>query len=626
MRCDRIRWLLGGLAVFVTFASAVAARPTFSVKRVTGLSIGTRGAQSIALADLNNDGRADILAVGTGADEVDVFLNDGTGGFPSAPVAYATQHGPRAVTSGDFDRDGKADIAVVNDDNTLTLLFNEGTGHFGHALSVDLDPDNPGPVGVVAADFDGDHADDLAVLAPEAIYLLKSNGDRTFSPFGTRPLRTLGADGFAITSGLLNADNFVDLVTSNAGSNNVSVLLGNGDGTFQHAKLFGVGQMPQGIVVDQLNGDTVADVAVIAGVDVDSAVWLLFGKGDGTFVGPVSTTDEVSSNAIAALDIDRDGKVDLASTNTSGGVGVVLLCQQPSSICTDIGPPFGNPIENGFQLQVAMRFGEAISIQAGELNGDARPDFIVLGASGDEIGIFINTTGQLTPTPTASAMRTPSPTPVPSSIPSPTPILVATPRVRLSIGSVAGRPGDQVEVVVSLESPGVPVGATGNQILFQDRRVLSIPQPLTNFEGGGEVHSPTPPCRINPAIGKSLVSSFDLLEFPAELARFFVLSGKNAGPIPDGPLYSCTVQIAPSVLPGTYPIVDDLVLAVTPDGQQIDDVGANNGYVTVALILPTQMPTARGQGGGGCSLDGGNAVGGAWLSLVVLLLLRATHR
>src|ERR1700687_1411966 len=176
MRCNRRLGLALCLTVVVFLASAVEARVSFSVKKIEGLSIALDSPQAIDLVDVNNDGKADILAVDPNADELDVFLNDGTGGFPGAPITYPTQANPIAVTTGDFDHDGKLDIVVLNaDDNTVTVLFGDGGGPFGDARNVSLDPDNTNPVSIVAANLNADLPTDLAVLDSETIYLLKSN-------------------------------------------------------------------------------------------------------------------------------------------------------------------------------------------------------------------------------------------------------------------------------------------------------------------------------------------------------------------------------------------------------------------------------------------------------------------
>src|SRR5207247_9655531 len=106
---------------------------------------------------------------------------------------------PVAVTTGDFNRDGKLDVVVVNGDaDSVTTVLGDGQGRFTNAHEYGVDP---APVGAVAVDLDGDQCDDLAVLSDGTVYLLKSNCDGTFVPFPTASVATGGQGGFAIAAG-----------------------------------------------------------------------------------------------------------------------------------------------------------------------------------------------------------------------------------------------------------------------------------------------------------------------------------------------------------------------------------------------------------------------------------------
>ena len=345
-----------------------ARRSSITVSRVAtldpstvGLGLDSDSPQAIALKDVNRDLKDDILAVDSIDDKFLVYLNDGNGNFPANPKEFGTGAGPLSITTGNFNSDAFPDVVVVNgDDDSVTVQLGDGQGNF----SVPRDyPVDFGPVAVVAADFNGDGLDDLAVLSDFTVYLLKSNGDGTFTPFPIASIRTKGSGGFAIAAGFFGTDNKADLVTSNNASDNISIFLGNGDGSFQSAILKNVIAAPQDIVVADLNNDGFADVGVVSGIDVDAGVSLFFGHSDATFDDEVRTTAEVSSIAVAAADLDHDGKTDLLVTNSSGdvGIGVDILCQQPSQVCVAGGtrPP---PTESGFQLSplgVAFRSDKA---------------------------------------------------------------------------------------------------------------------------------------------------------------------------------------------------------------------------------------------------------------------------
>jgi hypothetical protein len=133
---------------------------------------------------------------------------------------------------------------------------------------------------------------------------------------------------------------------------------------------------------------------------------------------------------------------------------------------------------------------------------------------------------------------------------------------------VNGGPGDTVTVTVSLGSSGTSVAATGNDISFA-AGVLSL-DPAN--------------CRVNPAIGKELVASVVYDSQWGKTMRFFVRSGQNTAPVPDGPLYTCTFSIAPSALPGAYPLWVDYAAAFSPHGTQLPNTVGSVGFVVVSLV------------------------------------------
>ncbi|MFI5366913.1 MAG: FG-GAP repeat domain-containing protein [Candidatus Binatia bacterium] len=386
------------------------------------MSVGlSAGPQAIALVDVNGDGKADILAVDMDHDQLNIYLNHDNGNFNTTPDSTLfTGTTPVAVVTGDFDRDGKLDLAVANeDDNSVTIAFGEGDGNFGFSTAPFLVSTDPySPIGLAAVDLNGDGAADLAVLSDSSVYLIKSNGDRTFSTFSPSSVGTRTSGAFAIAAGLINnTDTFIDLAISNT-SSQVSVLLGKGDGTFQLAKLQNVGTTPQGIVIADLgngNGsastkDGKADLAVAdQGALVTDNVWLLYGNGDGSFQNALPTTAEENPTALATADFDGDGKIDLGVGITAGGTTGVDTLRNDTEDFNIL--QVNN--ENGFSLPLTSPKGlaDAVAVQTGDINGDGRPDMIAVNSDGDTLGIYINTTGGVQPTPTPVVVGTPTPTP-----------------------------------------------------------------------------------------------------------------------------------------------------------------------------------------------------------------------
>jgi hypothetical protein len=180
-----------------------------------------------------------------------------------------------------------------------------------------------------------------------------------------------------------------------------------------------------------------------------------------------------------------------------------------------------------------------------------------------------------TPVSTAIYVTPSARPPTRTPTPTPTPALGA----RIDIGSTVARPGDDAGVTVALVTSGAGVAATGNDLSF-DPNVLS-------FDTGG--------CRINPAIGKSLVASVVHDDGSTKTLRLFVSSNGNASAIADGALYTCTFAVAPSALPGTYGVTNGMILAFAPDGTPLGNVTGGDGSVTVSLIvLPSPTPTPTG--------------------------------
>ena len=157
--------------------------------------------------------------------------------------------------------------------------------------------------------------------------------------------------------------------------------------------------------------------------------------------------------------------------------------------------------------------------------------------------------------------------PVPTFTPTLIPLSTVTPSagVHILIGTARGGPGDAVAVSVSLITSGASVAATVNDITF-NTDVLSL-DPST--------------CRVNTTIGKSLTAG----ALGAGTVRVFVQpANNNTSPIPDGPLYTCTFQIAPLALPGVYPLTNGNALAFSPSGTQFPSQSGGNGSITVSLI------------------------------------------
>jgi len=281
---------------------------------------------SVAVGDFNGDGKAD-LAVANFYDTVSVLLGNGDGTFQAA-VNYSAGSGPYSVAVGDFNGDGKPDLAVANNNNgsagTASVLLGNGDGTFQAAVNYSA---GSGPYSVAVGDFNGDGKPDLAVAnngggSNSNVSVLLGNGDGSFQAAVTHPA---GNALISVAVGDFNGDGNTDLVVANGTSNpgTVSVLLGNGDGSFQPAVKYAASNGPRSVAVGDFNGDGRADLAV---ADVDGSVSVLPGNGDGTFQAPVNYAAGNFPYSVAVGDFNGDGKPDLAVANDAnpGGVTIIL--------------------------------------------------------------------------------------------------------------------------------------------------------------------------------------------------------------------------------------------------------------------------------------------------------------
>jgi hypothetical protein len=291
-------------------------------------SFGTKhnGVYEAAVGDLNGDGNLDIATVN--GNSVSIFIGNGDGTF-GAETDYQAPGTAVAVGMGDFNGDGKLDLAIANNTpNGVSVLIGNGDGTFQGGTVVY--PVGKGPDwNVVVRDFNGDGKLDVAVAdsADNTVSVLLGNGDGTFQPQAPYPVGSNPSLAFAAD---LRSDGGLDLVTLNRNDNSIGVLLGNGDGTFQKQHAYALGSTPKGAVSGDLNGDGKLDLVVAS--NTAGTLSILSGNGDGTFQ-PQQLLRAVSAPVgLVAADFNGDGRQDIAYANSSANTVPVLLNQVAQTV------------------------------------------------------------------------------------------------------------------------------------------------------------------------------------------------------------------------------------------------------------------------------------------------------
>ena len=292
-------------------------------------SVGT-GPAAVAVADLNRDGIADLIVADNPAGNITVRLGNGAGTFRT-PAFYGVGNQPVAIATGDFNADGQTDVAVANSqDGTVSILIGKGDGTFQTATSFAAGPD---PMSLAVADFNGDGIADIVVANfitggglnyTTNVGIFLGNGDGTFQS----PINYAAGDSpNSLAVGDFNSDGIPDIAVANLNNNNVTVFLGNGDGTMQLVGNYSVSASgsvgPVSIVVADLNGDGSPDLAT-ANLNGNN-ISVLLGNGNGTFGLPATYSAGTNPYSIAAGDFNGDGKVDLAVANVSNATVSVFL-------------------------------------------------------------------------------------------------------------------------------------------------------------------------------------------------------------------------------------------------------------------------------------------------------------
>jgi len=344
----------------------------------------------VAIGDLNGDGVPDLVTAMESSQRVEVRLGLGNGRFGEEVGVFTVGNSPRGTVIGDFNGDTTPDLAVLNNGwNSVSILRGTGSGDLqsmfvtgGSTFGTD-----GSPLAIAMADVNGDGRPDLVVANgnynetepfPHSVTVLIGQGNGAFD--GTRWETSFpgSAPPNSVALADMNLDGWPDIITASPGQVNslVSVLLGNGNGTFQPPINHVFGSEISVVSVAVINADTDGFPDVVVANFGTSTALVLRGNGDGTLQVPLSFTTPQRPTSIAAGDLDGDGRPDIVTAHGQSSHFHVLR-----GIGDGTFQPFGT-----FTTGAGCRFATVA-----DLDRDGRPDVIAANATANTVTVFRNT-------------------------------------------------------------------------------------------------------------------------------------------------------------------------------------------------------------------------------------------
>ena len=360
-------------------ASVLLGKGNYAFADPVRLTVGA-GPRWVLAQDVNGDGMADLITVNRDSNNLTLMIN--TGGSFAAPVILGCGALPRMALLADFTGDGKADLLVSNaGSGDFSLLAGQGSG-FAAETRIDL---GYLPTRIVADDFNGDGKMDLAAIlfktadatALGVVAVLPGDGA---GGFGAPRFFGGGVEDYGLASEDMNHDGKADLVTADSGTSTVSVLRGRGDGSFESDQRFPVGPSPRVAVIADFNQDGKPDLAV--GNFDGNTVVIMLGDGTGQFtVQPVPLALAGKPSAMAMGDLNKDGRADLVVGALGTPTLAVFLGQGNGHFTPTLGVPV---LPAGSVYNPEVR-----SLALGDMDGDGNLDVVTGNSGADSLSVLL---------------------------------------------------------------------------------------------------------------------------------------------------------------------------------------------------------------------------------------------